>query len=181
MGSRLGFDGAAQCGGATMMGQMAGGPMPPGMSPGMPMMKPGDSERGMKDAAEMLHNAAMVMKRRRCIVAVDEVRKRLASADRAAALLETARTDAASLQSAREAEDVDLVQMFNDAREAMHNGERAFNERAQFRDLTEPALGGVAGAALLAPLLTVQAKKTTSIQPIGDTVLMLRNHSILVK
>ena len=62
---------AAQCGGATMMGQMAGGPM--GMSPGMPMMKPGDSERGMKDAAEMLHNAAMVMKRRRCIVAVDEV------------------------------------------------------------------------------------------------------------
>ncbi|KAH8048311.1 DNA binding protein [Aureococcus anophagefferens] len=64
---------AAQCGGATMMGQMAGGPMPPGMSPGMQMMKPGDSERGMKDAAEMLHNAAMVMKRRRCIVAVDEV------------------------------------------------------------------------------------------------------------
>ena len=32
-------------------------------------------------------------------------------ADRAAALLETARTDAASLQSAREAEDVDLVQI----------------------------------------------------------------------
>ncbi|KAH8043376.1 DNA binding protein [Aureococcus anophagefferens] len=63
---------AAQCGGATMMGQMAGGPMPPGMSPGMQMMKPGDSG-GMKDAAEMLHNAAMVMKRRRCIVAVDEV------------------------------------------------------------------------------------------------------------
>lgn len=59
-------------GGDPFMGMGCPGIMPP-MGPPQPGPSKADAELGMQDAAEMLHNAAMVIKRRRCLVAVDEV------------------------------------------------------------------------------------------------------------